>query len=147
MTGRPLPRLVVAAIEWLVPDPVSRGGLVGDLTERYAAFAGSNGVVRLLWLARELVVVALHYGPVRRGGLLDGLRRDLGFAVRGMARRPGFTVLLVTTLGLGIGANAAVFSVVDGLLLAPLPFDDGDRLVVIDELEESGFTASVSFPN
>ncbi len=61
------------------------------------------------------------------------LRRDLSYAVRGLLRSPGFTAAAVITLGLGIGAATAVFSVVNTVLLDPLPYRDADRLVRIVE--------------
>ena len=59
---------------------------------------------------------------------LEDLRRDLILAVRGLARRPTFTATVVLTLALGIGANTAVFSIVNPLLLRPLPFPAADDL-------------------
>src|SRR5687768_5026119 len=57
--------------------------------------------------------------------------RDLRFALRTLARARGFTSAVILTLGLGIGANTAIFSVVRGVLLRPLPHKDGDRLVYL----------------
>ncbi|MGH7720370.1 MAG: ABC transporter permease, partial [Gemmatimonadaceae bacterium] len=59
------------------------------------------------------------------------LVRDLRYAVRSLSRARGFTLAVVLTLGLGIGANTAIFSVVRGVLLRPLPHRDGDRLVYL----------------
>ena len=67
-------------------------------------------------------------------GLLDALGRDLRLALRGMRRRPGFTLAVVLTLALGIGANTAIFGVVDGVLLKPLPYPNADELVSIEHV-------------
>jgi predicted permease len=61
----------------------------------------------------------------------DQLRQDLGFAARAAFRNPGFTAIVVLTLGLGVGATTAIFSVVRGVLLRELPFGEPDRLVRI----------------
>ncbi len=69
-------------------------------------------------------------GPARTGGSrVDQFRRDLRFGVRHLARRPGLTAAAVLTLALGIGANTAVYSVVSGVLMEPLPYPQPDRLV------------------
>ena len=65
--------------------------------------------------------------------MLDVLRQDLTHAARQLRRAPGFALIAVLTLGLGIGGNAALFSLVDGVLFRPLPFRDPDRLVGITE--------------
>lgn len=67
----------------------------------------------------------------RHGALLDDMGRDVRLAFRLVARQPTFATVAVLTLALGIGANAAIFSVVHGVLLRPLPFNEPDRLVRI----------------
>jgi len=70
--------------------------------------------------------------PTGGGGeMMGGLTSDIGQAVRGFRKRPGFTLLTVTTLGLGIGASTAVFSAVHAVLLRPLPYPDAERVVVL----------------
>ncbi len=61
--------------------------------------------------------------------MLDTLRRDLRYAIRQIRRHPGYAAIVVATLALGIGANTAVFSVVDAVLLRPLPYANAGRLV------------------
>ena len=58
---------------------------------------------------------------------------DLRIAVRALAKQPGFTAVAVLTMALGVGANSAIFSVVDAVMLRPLPFTDADRVVMINE--------------
>jgi putative ABC transport system permease protein len=70
---------------------------------------------------------------MRRVTIVDDLLKDLVYAVRLLARSPGFTLTAIASLALGIGATTAVFSVVNALLLRPLPFDSPDRLVMLLE--------------
>src|ERR1700720_2883936 len=62
---------------------------------------------------------------------MNSLLKDLRYGVRVLTRKPGFTLIAVVTLGLGIGANTAIFSLVNGLLLRPLPYRDSGRLAII----------------
>ena len=81
--------------------------------------------------------------------MLDAVRRDLRYSLRQLRRSPGFAAVAVLTLALGIGANAAVFSVVDGLFLRPPPrVSHPDRLVWIYTSDFSGppYSAS-SYPD
>ncbi len=67
-----------------------------------------------------------------------GLFRDLRLALRSLSRYPAFTAIAVLTLALGIGANTAVFTLVDGVLLSPLPFDDAGDLISLEHLGREG---------
>ncbi|MEO5740941.1 MAG: ADOP family duplicated permease [Vicinamibacterales bacterium] len=73
-----------------------------------------------------------RYREARRAGTADQLRQDLRYAGRGLARNPGFALAAILTLGLGIGANAAVLAVAYGVLMRPLPYADAARLVVLN---------------
>lgn len=68
---------------------------------------------------------------MRKSDRVDAIRRNVRFAVRQLVRNPGFTAIAVFTIALGIGATTSVFSVVDGIMLRPLPYDDPDELVMI----------------
>ena len=68
---------------------------------------------------------------------MDSLLRDLRFSVRSLLKRPTLTIIAIITLAIGIGANSAIFSVVNALLLKPLPFNELDRIVAIWEKQPS----------
>src|SRR5215475_2973360 len=80
---------------------------------------------------------------------MNRLLQDLRLVPRQFFKNPGFAAVAIIALALGIGANTAIFSVVNSVLLRPLPFPEPDRLMVIYEtrLDRGGSRASVSYPN
>jgi putative ABC transport system permease protein len=81
---------------------------------------------------------------IRVGRFFEDVLRDARVTGRGLWRTPGFTLAVVLTLALGIGANTAIFSVVDQLLLRPLPYPEGENLVMVYEARNSNSHNSVS---
>jgi putative ABC transport system permease protein len=79
--------------------------------------------------------------------LIESLVQDLRYGWRMLLKSPGFAAAALFTLALGIGANTAIFSVVYGILLRPLPFRDVSRLVLLNETEPQVGDVSVSYPN
>ena len=76
---------------------------------------------------------------------IDDARKDSAFAVRSLLGSPSFTIAAVLTIAIGIGTTTAIYSVVDRVLLDPLPFADGDRLVVLREPERAPTTPGLSY--
>lgn len=94
------------------------------------------------WSRQVTTVASLAAGD--RDSLLRSFGTDVRLAIRSLARHPGFAAAVVLTLALGIGASTAVFSVVDGVLLAPLPYPDADRLVGLSQQNAAGMRFGLS---
>ena len=77
---------------------------------------------------------------------MESIIKDIRYGLRSLLKRPGFAIVTVITLALGIGANTAIFSVLNAVLLRPLPYADADRIVRLDETEGKG-GMGVSPPN
>ncbi|HEX5217773.1 MAG TPA: ABC transporter permease [Vicinamibacterales bacterium] len=116
-------------------------GVIGIVTGWVRIIADTIHTSHALWRARDeaederaFVALELEDLPNRQRGveaLMDGLRKDLRYTLRSLFRQPGFTLVTILTLALGIGANTAVFSVVNGVVLRPLGYPEAERLMFI----------------
>jgi predicted permease len=86
-------------------------------------------------------------GAGAQGHFLSGLEQDLRYGIRTLRKNPGFSVIAILALAIGIGANTAIFSVVNGVLLQPLAYPDSARLVDIYETSPDFGYTSVAYPN
>lgn len=138
MTGRPGPR-PPAVVGWLLDRLDPTGVLRGDLDEEYLRYRYPEGSARArVWYWGQALrsLPALVRAGVPRPGGGPGVATDLAQGFRSVRRRPAGSALVVITLGLGLGVNAAVFSLLHSVVLRPLPFDREEELVRIhpDEL-------------
>ena len=158
MANTPGPRLALALVALasrLVPRSARlhwRREWEGELLGRWDELEARDDVnlgtrLDLLMRATGSFVDALFY----EGGSwsMEGLLQDIGVAVRSLLRRPGFTLVVVLTLAVGIGANTAIFSVAKDVLLRPFPYPEPDKVVAVLGHTEGrvGFSGNVTYPN
>src|SRR5258708_968727 len=104
---------------------------------RREALLGFGGLERTKQIYRE-----------RRGlPFIDTALQDIRFSFRMLSKSPGFTAVAVLTLALGIGSTTAIFSVVYGVLLRPLPYSDANRIMAIFEVNSNGGWSQISGPD
>ncbi len=155
------PRFALDWLESTVPRHL-RESVIGDLEEEWRVRAAKSPSRAAFWYCRHAAALALRLGwfdlthkqtqrdghPKRKGdGLMETLWNDARYGARMLSRTPGFTFVAVLTLALGIGANTAIFSIVNALLLKPLPLPDSERLLSISGADAKGQQQFVSFPD
>jgi len=150
------------SFEWLLERAVARWpygeDIAGDLHETFIALSGDRSPAYARWWYRcHAIRLTLRYAirvPSRpavssRGHFMDRLAMDIRFAARSLAKRPLMSLTVIATLAVGIGANAAVFSIIDALVLHPYTLRDVDRIVMPVQTapNETGKRESVSPAN
>jgi putative ABC transport system permease protein len=154
-TGPRAPRWAEALLRLALRDGLSRDGVMGDLEEELGTRWAVSPSAARRWYVRQALGIAARSLVARArparggqrsaattgGGASAPVTRDFGRALKSLRHAPAFVVLAVLTLGVGVGATTTIFSVVNGVLLRPLPDPDADRLVVFS-LERDGQSGS-----
>jgi predicted permease len=139
------PRLARALLR-LIASAEIRAHVEADMDEEFtdrAAADGPRAARRWYWRYAALSILDWWKGS----GAMRGWRPDLGVAVRSLVRRPAFTLVVLLTLAVGVGATTAVFGVVHGVLLRPLPYPDAVRLFYLWQRGPGGGLGWVSGSN
>ncbi len=136
---RRLEREMAAEMQAHLDELAERNVAAGMAPEeaRYAARRAFGGVEQIKERARE----------VRRWRWAEELAQDVRFGLRGLCRTPGFTVAALMIVAIGIGANTAIFSFVDGVLLKAPPYPEPDRIMYLGEKSPQGRWSTVATPN
>ena len=118
--------------------------------DRLRAARAAKESLALLWLVTIADVLRSATSEWLRpfisgDSMLDTIAQDVKYAVRGFARRPAFTAIVVATIALGVGANAAIFSVVNGILIRPLPYPHAERVFSFGHEPPHWLTSSPDF--
>ncbi|HEX4682020.1 MAG TPA: ABC transporter permease, partial [Gemmatimonadaceae bacterium] len=146
------PTLALALLDKLLSTDV-RDVLVGDMLERFHGDRTDTGLgVARVRFWRETAVALIRFGVLshlvrsrHQESRVSSFAADLRFAARVLRRAPAFALLCIATLALAMGPTAAVLSIVEALLVRPLPYMDGDRLAFLFERAANGNPVTMGF--
>ncbi len=158
------PRLVTRLLQAALPPTPRSAAILGDLHEEFLTRAARSPLRARLFYVRDAMGVALRYLGQRRKrgrrpkrldaggqttweGVVEGWVRNVRYAIRRLAKAPVFTLTAIGSLGLGIGANTAIFSLVNAVIIREQPFEDPETLVDVYVASEGFSHGTLSYPD
>ena len=155
------PRLAAWLLRRTLPAGVRGQTILGDLTEEYGLrYSSGRSATARWWFWRTAILVSSRYAfehfqrrdrlPLsaqHRSSLMENLSQDLRYAVRTLLKSRSFTVTALATLMIGIGASTAIFSVVNAVVIRPLPLTNSDQVMWMAETNRAGAVGSMSWPD
>jgi putative ABC transport system permease protein len=156
--GNAVPRMWERLLGWLMP-PAQRDAVLGDAAEEFARRATRDVRAARRWYRRQImrsVIPGVAYltrpskakwQPERKGDRVGAWIDDFRLAFRALGRRPGFTLMVLLTLALGIGATTALFGVFRTVFLEPIPLPEADELVIVMSQARFGCCGPASGPD
>ncbi|HEX6322745.1 MAG TPA: ADOP family duplicated permease, partial [Vicinamibacterales bacterium] len=157
MNAPPPPRLARRVLQLALGRGERAPVITADLDEEfeYRVRAGGYTAARR-WYWRAALGVSLSYirrspqrvsEPSHGASLMDSIFQDVRFAARTLRKSPGFTAAALVTLAVGIGSSTAIFSLLNSVVLRPLPFDRPGRLMFLAEADPAGDVFTIAWPN
>ena len=145
------PRLAQTLLRWTLPSDDFEV-ISGDLDEALDAMPSSRSGAARFWYWRQVASIVgsrlrtatFGAGDPQPTRVMMAFRQDLAYALRSLRKQPGFAAMAVLMLAVGIGANVAIFALVNAVLLKPMPFPDPTRLMIVHMLAPDRQTPGVS---